>query len=137
MIFVTPLEGRSGIDLFTITISSFEDPENDIPLQYSIEMISNAETNAIGTLTDFQPSTIISTTLPLPKIEGTNITLIAVAVAVAVARDSLGAESTRSIRTSAVRVTTAFDPDNLFELNDILTEQRNLGASDEDLLRIC
>jgi len=94
-------------------------------------MISNAETNAIGTLTDFQPSTIISTTLPLPKIEGTNITLIAVA------RDSLGAESTRSIRTSAVRVTTAFDPDNLFELNDILTEQRNLGASDEDLLRIC
>jgi len=137
VIFVTPLEGRSGIDLFTITISSFEDPENDIPLQYSIEMISNAETNAIGTLTDFQPSTIISTTLPLPKIEGTNITLIAVAVAVAVARDSLGAESTRSIRTSAVRVTTAFDPDNLFELNDILTEQRNLGASDEDLLRIC
>ena len=100
-------------------------------------MISNAETNAIGTLTDFQPSTIISTTLPLPKIEGTNITLIAVAVTVAVARDSLGAESTRSIRTSAVRVTTAFDPDNLFELNDILTEQRNLGASDEDLLRIC
>ena len=100
-------------------------------------MISNAETNAIGTLTDFQPSTIISTTLPLPKIEGTNITLIDVDVAVAVACDSLGDESTRSIRTSAVRVTTAFDPDNLFELNDILTEQRNLGASDEDLLRIC
>jgi len=121
---VEPLSGSVGLTQFSLSASLFEDPEGDLPISIAFE--AEYQDGIFSPLSDFSLATTLQVVLQR-AVDGLNVTVVALA------RDSLGAQSARTA-TASVDVYAIVVAANAFDASTVLAGVTDSGGSSDDKL---